>query len=802
MMQLVRYEFNKLFHKRIIFFLLFLLLGLNLFFFVRDQKTTVYYNTPQYRELTDRYTVMKPQQAQSELTVLNRDYSLISIIIYYRSTGSDETALQNQIQFTLDTYPGQVSYEAFVLKYAYFLENPDEFKAVHTAVMKLLNQFDTILSYPLFIDSMKDKAEVMENVSVFAKRNTFAYRNIQKTVRDFDDLKGLPLKTGQEEGIMAVSDFPLTDYFLIAFILLLAILLFAEERENGLLTILKPTAHGRLKLAGSKFITLLCSTVVLSALFYGCNFAAATARYGLGDTGRFIQSMAGFRDVQMPMTVAGYLIALFLLKLLALLLFAAITALLFTVAANTKLTFVLLGGILACSYLAYFFIYPTSYLNPLKYLNLFSFLDSYQMIAYYNNLNLFGYPVSRLSSSVALAFLLTVLCSLAYLKSFCHTENRVGLPCLSLFKRRDPNHLAKGSVRLLSHELYKLFFSNKVLLLLPLALLLGLQNIDLSELLYIPEQYAYEYYANQLAGRLTEEKAAFVNEEQQRFDHIPEELASLAEKYDNHEITKNEYKGESISITEFAKTYVGFQRTKQQYDTLADLQKRQNIPVHFISEVPTVYLFDDSGRDLLLGLFYSVLLILCLCNLYCGEYKNGMIQLIRTTKNGRRMLFFKKASLAYAVAAVLMILLYIPIYITLVSRYHFTDWAAPIQSVLKYGEFPFRCSILQFILLVSVMQLITAFAMTNVLLLLAQLLKKQTFTILTGLLALSVPTIFRYIVPSLFHRYTFADGFTMYGHFSEQNSSLYAGLYTTAMLLIGILATVMAYRRFCNHARH
>ena len=166
--------------------------------------------------------------------------------------------------------------------------------------------------------------------------------------------------------------------------------------------------------------------------------------------------------------------------------------------------------------------------------------------------------------------------------------------------------------------------------------------------------------------------------------------------------------------------------------------------------------------------------------------------------NERRKLFFKKSFIAYSIATVLMFFLYIPIYITLAGQYHFTDWSAPIQSILTFQDFPLELSVFQFMVLVWMIQLITAFAMVSILLLLAQLLKKQTLTILIGVITLSIPMIFRYLVPESFQRYFFADGFNMYWHISQQNSFRYVCCYVVAMIVITILAEIIAYRKFCN----
>ncbi len=801
-MQLIQYEFQKLFHRKIIFFLLFILLGLNLLLFHQNQKKVIFHNTLEYQTLLAECSSIPSKQAIQELNTRKADYHIISRILDNRSIGIAETVIQNDMQILLNDASKPITYKEFINKYSYYFEHEAKFNAMNSAVNTVVDQLATVMSYPEFIDSMGEKAKTMESASIFAKKDTFAYRNIQKTVQDFSDLKQLPLELGQEEGIIAVSDFTFTDYFLIAFILLLAIFLFVEERENGLLTLLKSTTYGRLNLAGSKFVVLLIATLFLSFFFYGSNFLLAKKQFGFGNNGRFIQSMAGFRDADIPLTVSQYLILLFLIKVLTLILIAAIASLLFTVITNTRLSFILLGGLLACSYMSYTFIYPTSYLNPLKYWNLFSFLDSYQILAYYNNLNLFGYPVSRFSSSLVIIIMFIILCLFTYLLFFRIAPSKCNSLNLVLLKRKGFSYLSKGSVHLWNHEVVKLLFSNKGVLLLLLALLLGLKNLDQSELYYNSEQYPYEYYAQQLSGQLTENKTDFLKKEQYRYDHLSDEINSLLTQYNDKRITLEDYKVKSMEISDFAKLSLGFHRAKQQYDTLIELQKERGVPLHFISTIPSSYLFMDSNRDLLLGLLYSVLLIVCLCNLFCCEYKNGMITLIRSTKNGRAKLFFIKAFHAYVVAAIFMLLLDIPIYLTMAGRYHFTDWTAPIQSILKYKDFTIDISVIQFILLIWMIQFATAFAMVSTLILLSNLLKKQTLTILIGALTLSVPIIIQYILPKLYLRYSFADGFNMYQRLSEQNAFLYGCFYVAVMIIITVLATVVALRKFCSCNLH
>ncbi|WP_313129080.1 ABC transporter permease subunit [Anaerocolumna sp.] len=797
-MKLIKYEFYKLYQKKVLLFIAIILFALNWFLFYNEQTDVLYKNTKEYAELQSKYSKMDPQQALNELMIQSSHLSLVSIIAGQREKGIDEAIIRNDVQYGLDALPKPISYDELITRYEGYLNNADMLQSINVANHFLIKQLQYIISYPEFINSMEEKAESMQSISVFNKDNTFAYRNIIKTISDFKDLKGISLSLGQAEGVLAVSTFKLTDYFLITLIILSGVFLFSEERESGMLNLVRSTKEGRLALALSKIVTLISVTLVCAILFYSVNFCVAENMFGFGDPGRLIQSMGIFRDAQTPMTLYEYFTFFFILKLLSLILFAVISGLFFITISNTKTTYVCIGIVLTFSFLFYQFIYPSSYINVLKYLNIFAFLDSYNLIANYTNLNIFGYPVSRGVTTIATMIIAGVICLILYLLSFTKNLNQYMYLDLSFFKKKKKIELKKGSANLLTQEIYKNLLSNKILFLFILALIIGFSNLNLKEMYFDSKQILYHYYAMQLEGEITDEKNTWMENEQQRFDNIPNQAQKLAEQMKNHQISKDDYEVESMKLSEFAQQIIGFQPAKKQYEYLVKLEEEQGIRGHFISTISSDYLFNNSARDLLTGLIYSVLLILSLGNIFCCEYNKGMINIIRSTRNGRGRLFFFKSMIAYATSFLLMVILYLPFYITLIYRYKLTDWKAPIQSIQQYGGFNINLNMTQFIIILLTLQLLTAFVMTSIMNLLSQILKKQTLTILCGMIVLTVPFIFSFISKAIFQKGSLVAGFQLYDIFTKEDSVLFAFIYFVVLILLGVITEVIAYLKFCK----
>lgn len=117
------------------------------------------------------------------------------------------------------------------------------------------------------MEEMGTRAEEMLSVSIFYREGTYSYRNIGKTVHDFDLLRGLPLQLGLEEGLTSGTRLQSTDMCLAALLFLLCIILFQVEKEEGLTCLIRSTRNGLFDLWRAKWVVLSLLTVLLTLLY-------------------------------------------------------------------------------------------------------------------------------------------------------------------------------------------------------------------------------------------------------------------------------------------------------------------------------------------------------------------------------------------------------------------------------------------------------------------------------------------------------------------------------------------------------
>lgn len=435
----------------------------------------------------------------------------------------------------------------------------------------------------------------------------------------------------------------------------------------------------------------------------------------------------------------------------------------------------------------------------LKYNNIFSYLDTYHLLATYVNLNVFGYPITRITTSLITIIILFILFLMAYLMCFVKKIILISFKLnIGMFQKKV--QAQNGSTNIFTHELFKNLFYNKSLLFLILSIVIGFNFLNVHELLYSFDDQVYQSYANSLSGGITEDKKVFIEQQQKKFNHLSDEIQLLSKQLQNGEIDSDTYDIKTLQITDFSKKITGFQYAKGQYEYLLKLQNERNIDGHFISKIRSNFLFSQPSRDILMGLIYTLLLIICIGNLFCCEYSNNMINVIRNTKNGRSKLFFYKSIVAYLTSFILVLILYTPIYITLIVRYRMNDWSAPIQSIQQYFNFNIQLSVIQFIIVVLILQLISAFFMTTTIILLSQILKKQSLTILFGIIILAVPFIFSFVSTNIVQKNTPVAGFNLFQLFTQQNSVGFAAIYLIVIILFGIISGIIAKMKFCNLA--
>lgn len=801
-MKLICYELLKIWNKRLFITVVIILLSANSFLFYNKQMK----ENPLLIQYRDEYWQMEKQfkklsrKEGRQLATEQGDLLTLYSTFNQANASSPDSVWHNIVEQAKKEH--QQAYKQYTQSPYFGHQERINKDAFLTELIR--QQYENIDLFRTDMNEMQKRAEEMLSVSIFYEKDSFAYRNIVKTVQDFTPLRSLPLDLGLEEGLTTGSQWWSTDIAMAVMLFLLCTILFHLEKEEGLTPLIRATRNGKLRTYGAKLTVLSVLTVVLTLLFYGSILIIAQQLFGFGDLDRYIQSMSSFDRAVEPMTVGQYIIDYIGLKIAINFLFAWVLTTLFLILRRTSTIYAALAVIVGGSFICYVLIHPNSYVNGLKYLNIAAFYDTYQLIADYRNLHVFGFSIRKDMLTLVVGGAMLLL--LPLLNAWLHSIDRSGRSRITgmrwinrsrafLFQSRRTNSLFQ-------HEWYKLLNMGNSFLILVLACLIAYQHIDQEERRFDMESVIYNHYAAQLfGGKLDADKLTYLQKERAKFTALPKQFATWDAKFSSNEIDFPTYNQEKIKIEEFAKQEKSFLHVEKQRDYLLQLQKERGITGGFVNVISSDALFNRQQDDLRDALIFTLLLLIGLSPLLALDYRNSMMTVLRSTLHGRGRLFAYKHMIAYLYSIILLCILQFPKFYNMIAHYPRIDWHAPVQSIEVLGHLDWPVTIIEYVIATSLLQIAGILLLVNVILLLAIHVQKQMLMLLTATTIVVMPLCLQYVGVNAINIFSFNPVFQLYYAFGSFPYTLGISLYYGTLMAISSAACWIGWRIFNSAAR-
>lgn len=767
-MKILLYELVKLSKRKILIILIFLLLAGNGWIYFQlelQQHRAIIENHAQYMEYEARFRELSVEAAY-ELALVSRDQ-----LSAYLIANNIERDPDNEVMRIIANDDNYQRYGAQYPSSEY--ANNSMLLTHHIAFNQtILEQMHALRAYPDYVNQIEVQAQNMRSYSIFNDPHSFTYRNMMKTPQDFERVKGIPLQLGLDYGVVSATHYRLTDMMLLTILILLALFLFNTEREQGQLLLFRTMKYGRARLIIAKLLMLTGSALVMAMIFYGSIVLIANQLYGIGDGSRYIQSMDAFKFANLPLTVHQYLVAFLLGKMVVSVVLALWIALLIILFQHPGKSLLALAVMLAASYLAYTFIHPASYLNLFKYINVVAFFDIAHLLTNYVNLNLFGYPVTNLLLSVVVIGMLAVTLlagtGIALDRSFGMQRlggfqwwSRVGQ-----LMRRILASLHQSS-SIWRQESLKQLGTAKGWLIVLVALLIGWQDIRNAHLVMDNDQYYYNDYMEQAGGLLTADKAAFIEQEMIRRNGAWSELQTHdAPKQGTDDSNSDDTIQTQDDANQLTRSNNAFNKLYEQYQFVQANEQTRGITAYMINQYAADYLFQNKNRDTMNTMIVVFLLTLLLASSYTLDTRNQMLALLKTTRRGRWRLFLTTWLYGLAIITLLLVMIYTAQYVNVARLYPALDWQAPIQNLKPYEQLSIQLDLRGLVVLTILGQWLGAATMSAVMLLLSQVLKKLSLTLLSGIVLLCCPTFLTWLGYDELTKYTLHNaqlGFRMFG---------------------------------------
>ena len=546
------------------------------------------------------------------------------------------------------------------------------------------------------IDSAQRNLESLPAIG--AGEGDYVYRYQMKIIELYGELLrntriGVEYIYGWEE----YFSYATVNFFIAVTVIMFSALVFAQEKQNGFLSVLRSTHEGRMTTALGKLLTLVIASLLTVVIFTLSTFAVFGMRSGYSSPVNALQALGGFTLAPYPITVGEYFLASFAIKILTFLLLSFAVAAISVAFSNYAVIFV--GG---------FTLWGTSFLlysnvdssRALKLLNLAGAAETNGLFERFGSLNIFGALCGYLPFLLVIFAALTVICAV-----FCaamHTRGFVGISFAFIDTAKAELRIAVGklsvilsklgvskkheirsfSSSLVSAEIFKSLISSRFII--ALVLILCVKTAYSAELYSAPKSYSdevYYEYMTHLEGELTDEKLGYIRAEREDIDSILRQREQMQNAYRDGEIDFNEY-----------------------YDYLArynyaesrnELLKVIEEHAKYLAEADNGgwFVYDTGWQKLYSGdadLFLYTAILLLLAGIFASEYfsrgeKGGFARILRSTKKGREQTFSAKLISAAIMSLTLTVITSAIDIISVFGNYEMPALSAPIVSIREFA---------------------------------------------------------------------------------------------------------------------
>ena len=516
----------------------------------------------------------------------------------------------------------------------------------------------------------------------------------------------IPIEYEYAVGWDAYHAYTSGNILLVMLLLVLAPGLCIEEFSSGMYPILHATRKGRVHTFVSKLAALLLFTALSVVLFTATSLGFFGASYGFSSLGNFIQVFEDFKFCPEIITVGEFLAISVLTKILVLFALGTLIMLLSVFIKKYALTFVASLGAVAVNFVLYFFI-SLEQTGSFDMLNLFSVMDTKMAYTRYYSLNVFEESVPYIPWAIGFFAVLAVAFSALAAVMFCRTQGAVKIKTKKRIKF--PSAAIPMPCRtLFGAEMGKMLLANKFIVIVAVALL-AKGFIASETFVYTPSftDSVYKEYMTTLAGEMTDEKLAYIEAERTRIDTAKANYNQMMADKNKGDITEEEYLAflEEYNYANDRDTH--FTRIENRRDYILGLQE-EGKDAHFVYDTGWNTLFGQEFDYLLYGL-----VLLLFAGVFANEIQGKTHPILKSTRKGRGRLFLAKYAAVLTLSTLLFAAFTAIDLSAALKTFDFPAWDAPIQSITLFGDVA-SMTVVQFVALwiavkwLAVLALVTA----------------------------------------------------------------------------------------------
>ncbi len=510
-------------------------------------------------------------------------------------------------------------------------------------------------------------------MSIFADEDSFAYKNIIRTQRDFEKLEQVHIDNINDRAVAAFFEYD--ELYIIGFIIIMfTVLSFFDERKKGLWQLVYSCRNGRLMLTLKRLGILMAVSFFAGFTLIAETLAASFIDYGGADIlWASAQSAAVLQDLVMTVKVYEFVIYYILAYSAALFISGAFVWCILASVHNRNTGMIICAAVYGLEFYIYNVLSPQDPLCIFKYTNMFFIACPRQAFAEYRNFAAFGMLFNlreyfmRLAAALALVFSVWVIAAGIFTRPV-YVPGRFEKISERFFERLRRIQCAFNGM---GYELYKCLIQWKGIIVFIVFTYIMVSAVNTGEIFMSPgRELLSDFYA---------EHTCRINDDMLKlYEDMEREVKKSEEKY-------------MISLESENKM---LNELRAQIERKDRLEKR-GISGWFIDERGFEWIIGKNNmpKRLAGGILGALSLILLIVPVYSAERQSEAENIIRCTKKGRGRIFGRK--LIYAALCTLAVssIIYAAELYEIMLNYSLKGLLAPVQNIKLLESVPFDISI-------------------------------------------------------------------------------------------------------------
>lgn len=559
-----------------------------------------------------------------------------------------------------------------------------------------------IKEYAKYIDSTINSADTMSTISIFAKKDSYSYKNIALTKEAFTKCKDITLESTNDTAFEQVMSLKIR-YIFILILIILATEEILVERKNGLWEVTYSETIYRKKAEFRRIISLLVVSLILQILFLASEFIIAFIRFGgLEDMSSLVQTSMICKKFPYLINKWEFLAIYFLLALLGTFLVSLFVYMSFSLFKEKLLGYALVVITCVIEVLCKEFIPTHTILNILSYTNIVTMFMPEDYMVVYANFGMNSLIINRftLIMIVQAIFLLVLVVAILWIKE--KKRPYAGSNRLEKLVQRLLNsfHSFMADRKIKAKERYKLYMLHIGVVFVIAIIAVSWNNFKINAVSYTEGESLYRNYCERYEGKVTKEALLELENMKLEIANIDAEYQKALENRDDSDESNENFMKIIFILDSYKAKREAVELIEENIEYINNMKESREIDVGLISQSAYNELLCSDGMEKeewsLLALFIVILLITY--NIFSEDKENLLYSLYKTTPNGCKLVY-KARNYVYTECMFLLYAIFYGIRLGVIaSKYGFGKLLLPVQSVYILEDIPFNIPIILYLI--------------------------------------------------------------------------------------------------------